>query len=162
MARGPAQDAIRQQQSAEAAVTMRTLEVVRKIKVEVSQEYRDNASRELADSTLIHNQLVGDRTKTVSDYTTRIKKQAGIMEDRARIVQEGLLEREVRCVQEFNDVTGQTRVIKKNGEVVEDWRAMTAAEAQLAIPEEPEEGAAGDGDGDGTGDSGGLGGVDIG
>ena len=119
----------------EPASPIVTRDVVRRMSIEVSQDDRNAAARDLAEATLKHNLLVDDRTRTVSDFTKRINKQAGVMESLATTVQDGLIEEEVRCVQELDFEQARTRVLKKaNGEVVEDWRPMTEAERQLALP----------------------------
>ena len=101
MAKGMIQQAA-EQQAQQAAI--RTRDVIRKLRVEVSQEDRDYHAKRLAEAAIAVNLLEAQRTDTTADFNRRIKKQKGVMEEAALIVQDGLRDREVRCVQEFDDV----------------------------------------------------------
>lgn len=133
MAKGTIQQAA-DKQVAQAPV-LRTREVVRKVKSEVTDAERDQQANKLAEAALNVTMLEAQRTEYVSDINRRIKKQKGVIEDAALIVQDGIREREVRCIQEFDDAKGLTRVIRKDTkEEIEEWRPMTDSEKQLAMP----------------------------
>jgi|SRR3990167_8938064 len=147
MARGTIQQAADQQAAQSTAI--RTREVVRQIKVEVTQEERDQNAKRLAEATKAALMLEEQRRDTVADFNSRIKKQKGVAEEASEIVLDGLRSREIRCVQEFDDAKGLTRVVRKDTlEEIEKWRAMTEDERQLAVPGTDDEPEGGNGTGE--------------
>ena len=125
MARGTVQQAMEQ-----AKIPHLTREVVREIQVEVAQDERNHMAKDLSAAVVKHNLLVDERTSTNSALTKRIKKQAGVMEELAKIVDEGLRTDEVQCVQEFDERKMLVQVIRKSsGGVIEEWRPATKDEA---------------------------------
>lgn len=106
-----------------------------RLKVEVNQEEKDRAAKDLADATMLHNQLIVERKVSNSDFTDRINQQRGVMSATAKVVKHGLREEEISANMEFDRNMNMVRYVRTDGEELTeggDWLPVTDKQRALA------------------------------